>query len=197
MEKQKLQTLRSQVNPHFLFNTLNVLMYRAKEEHATSTAQMLRSLSTLYRYATTNDTPQVPLSRELQIVTSYASLCEARFGDRMRFTLILPKEIDVTEVMTPPFILQPLVENAFKHGLTPKEGRGTVQVAWVRTTTCCTFPYRTTASVWIVPVWTHSDKTCTMRRRKASTSVLPMSRRGSVCNAHKASSTFPPHPGKA
>ncbi len=128
LEKQKLQMLRSQVNPHFLFNTLNVLMYRAKEEHATSTAQMLRSLSTLYHYATTNNATQVPLSRELQIVTSYASLCEARFGDRMRFTLILPKEIDVTEVMTPPFILQPLVENAFKHGLTPKEGRGTVQV---------------------------------------------------------------------
>lgn len=74
LEKQKLQMLRSQVNPHFLFNTLNVLMYRAKEEHATSTAQMLRSLSTLYHYATTNNATQVPLSRE-SISDNFLMIC--------------------------------------------------------------------------------------------------------------------------
>lgn len=128
LETQKLQVFRSQVNPHFLFNTLNVLMYNAQEEHAPVTERMLRSLSQIYRYATGNNKAQVPLSRELNIVKAYASLCEARFGDKMKFTLHLPSDTDVTEVLVPSFIIQPLVENAFKHGLTPKEDAGSVVV---------------------------------------------------------------------
>lgn len=128
LETQKLQILRSQVNPHFLFNTLNVINYSAQEEHAPVTSSMLRSLSQLYRYAIGSNKPRVPLSRELNIVRAFASLYSARFGEKMNFSMILPPDLDVTTIMVPSFIIQPLVENAYKYGLAPKEGNGTVKV---------------------------------------------------------------------
>ena len=128
MEREKLQQLRSQINPHFLFNTLNVIMYTSQQEGATRTHSLIGSLSRLFRYALGNNDTQVPLSREVHIVDEFFSLYHARFGDRMRMQWFISPEVDLTETIVPSFILQPLVENAFRHGLGPKEEGGCVEI---------------------------------------------------------------------
>lgn len=128
MEREKLQQLRSQINPHFLFNTLNVIMYTSQQEGASRTHSLIGSLSRLFRYALGSNEAQVPLSREVHIVDEFYSLYQARFSDRIRMIWHISPEVDLTETMVPSFIIQPLVENAFKHGLGPKEEGGCVDV---------------------------------------------------------------------
>lgn len=128
MEREKLQQLRSQINPHFLFNTLNVIMYTSQQEGASRTHSLIGSLSRLFRYALGSNEAQVPLSREVHIVDEFYSLYRARFSERMGLQWHISPEVDLTETMVPSFILQPLVENSFKHGLAPKEEGGCVDI---------------------------------------------------------------------
>lgn len=124
MEREKLQQLRSQINPHFLFNTINVIQYTAQQEGAEKTHSMLSSLSQLFRYSLGSNEELVPLAREVHIVNEFYRLQQLRFGDRIRLEWRISPEVDLTETLAPSFLLQPLVENAFKHGLGPKEDGG-------------------------------------------------------------------------
>ena len=128
MEREKLQQLRSQINPHFLFNTLNVIMYTSQQEGAEKTYGLIGSLSRLFRYALGSNESQVPLLREVRIVDEFYSLYQARFGDRIRLCWHISPEVDLPDTLVPSFILQPLVENAFKHGVAPKEEGGCVDI---------------------------------------------------------------------
>lgn len=128
MERETLQQLRSQIDPHFLFNTLNVILHTAEQESAYRTGALLTALSHLLRYSLASNDVQVPLSREVRIVDEYFSLYHIRFGDRVKFEWRIADSIDLTETMVPSFILQPLVENAFKHGISPKEEGGRVRI---------------------------------------------------------------------
>lgn len=128
MEREKLQQLRSQINPHFLFNTLNVIQYTAQQESAYRTQSLLTSLTSLFRYSLARNEEQVPLSGEVRIINSLFQLYHVRFGDRVRMEWQIAPDIDLTETLVPSFLLQPLVENAFQHGLTPKEEGGLVRI---------------------------------------------------------------------
>ena len=126
LEKGKLQMLRSQVNPHFLFNTLNVIKLSSDEEGAPRTGEMIQALARMFRYSLETEEQVVPLSRELVIVEEYAKLCKARFRDKVGFKAAIGPGLDVTELLVPSFILQPVVENSYIHGLGKKEGPGVV-----------------------------------------------------------------------
>lgn len=128
IEAGKLQLLRSQIHPHFLFNTLNVISYNARQEGAEKTGQLIASLSRLFRYSLGSNAAAVPLSKEKQIVDDYYSLYHARFGERLRLRWHIDPEIDLTETLIPSFLIQPLVENAIQHGLAPKEEGGCVEI---------------------------------------------------------------------
>lgn len=128
MEREKLQQLRSQINPHFLFNTLNVILYTSQQEGAERTHALIGSLSRLFRYALGSNESQVPLLREVKIVDEFAALYRARFGDRLALCWHISPGVDLPDTLVPSFILQPLVENAFKHGIAPKEEGGCVDV---------------------------------------------------------------------
>lgn len=132
LERGQLQMLRSQVDPHFLFNTLNVIKFYSEEEDAPRTGEMITALARLFRYSLESDEPMVPLARELIIVEEYYKLCKARFRDKVNLTVKYSPGLDVTELLVPPFILQPVVENSFRHGLGPKEDPGEVCVAIAR-----------------------------------------------------------------
>lgn len=127
LEQEKLQALRSQINPHFLFNTINVIKMEANTEKAEKTEDMLNSLALLYRYALGQNSMEVPLSRELRIIMALGSLYKARFGDSFTMSWKSFIQEDLTEVMVPSFILQPLVENAYQHGFS-KRGYGRIEV---------------------------------------------------------------------
>ena len=128
MERSRLQQLRSQIDPHFLFNTLNVIQQTAGTETAYRTQALIMALSHLLRYSLMSNDEQVPLSREVRIVDEYYSIYHVRFGERVRMEWRISDSLDLTETMVPSFILQPIVENAFKHGICPKEEGGVVRI---------------------------------------------------------------------
>ena len=128
MERSRLQQLRSQIDPHFLFNTLNVILQTAASEKAYRTQALITALSHLLRYSLMSNDEQVPLAREVRIVDEYYSIYHVRFGDRVRMEWRISDAVDLTEVLVPSFILQPIVENAFKHGICPKEEGGLVRI---------------------------------------------------------------------
>lgn len=128
IEREKLQQLRSQINPHFLFNTLNVIKIAAIDEQAVRTEKMLASLGRIYHYAMSRDAQLVPVSQEIRIVEALFSLYKARFEDKIEMIWKSDPQIDLTETYIPPFVIQPIVENAIKHGILPKEEEGTVLI---------------------------------------------------------------------
>lgn len=128
VESEKLQMLRSQINPHFLFNTLNVIVISAIEEGAKETQALLESLCLLYRYALGNNSINVPLAKEIQVVNALFSLYSARFGDRIALVWDISPAIDIRHTSIPSFLLQPLVENAQKHGLAKQKRKGVITI---------------------------------------------------------------------
>ena len=127
-QKAELEALRMQINPHFLFNTLNVILQTAGQEKAYRTQALITALSHLLRYSLMSNDEQVPLAREVRIVDEYYSIYHVRFGDRVKMVWRISDSLDLTETMVPSFILQPIVENAFKHGISPKEEGGVVRI---------------------------------------------------------------------
>ena len=134
MEKQldevRLQMLKNQINPHFLFNTLNMIASTAQIEDAAATEKMIHALSRLFRYNLKSTDSVMPLERELKVVQDYMYLQQMRFGQRIRYDTDCKP--DTMEVLVPSFALQPLVENAIIHGISPKGQGGRIHVrSWM------------------------------------------------------------------
>lgn len=130
MEKRlnanRLELLKSQINPHFLFNTLNMIGSMADLEDAPTTEKMTQSLAQLFRYNLNTREQIVPIEMELRIAENYMYLQKMRFGSRIQYQVIAPE--DISRIRIPSFTMQPLVENAIVHGLSKKEQGGTVSV---------------------------------------------------------------------
>lgn len=126
LETIRLDLLKSQVNPHFLFNTLNVIGGMANIEEAETTEKMIRALSSLFRYNLKTDDIIVPLTRELKVVEDYMYLQQMRFGERISYDVVC--EADRERVQVPAFTFQPLAENAIIHGLSKKEEGGRLRI---------------------------------------------------------------------
>jgi len=113
LTQSKLDTLRSQLRPHFLFNTLNAISVLVKEDADVAQRMILR-LSTLLRRSLDEDAHEVPLRSELTFVNDYLDIQRGRFGERLTVDLSIdPRALDA---MVPVFLLQPLLENAIEHG---------------------------------------------------------------------------------
>ena len=122
----QLAALRAQVNPHFLFNSLNSIAQLIVTEPRKAEACVER-LAEIYRYLLHRaHTDFVPLAEELSVAESYLEIERARFGDALR----VEEHIDARarDLLLPSLILQPLVENAVKHGISPKVGGGRVTI---------------------------------------------------------------------
>ncbi|MBE5977148.1 MAG: sensor histidine kinase [Paenibacillaceae bacterium] len=135
MEKQldevRLQMLKNQINPHFLFNTLNMISSMAQIEDALVTEKMISALSSLFRYNLKSTDSVMPLERELKVVQDYMYLQQMRFGQRFQYmTDISPQTLDI---LIPSFSLQPLVENAVLHGLSKRSRGGKILIrTWLK-----------------------------------------------------------------
>jgi len=126
LAEARLTALQGQLRPHFLFNTLNMIAEQVYTDPAGADA-MLTRLGVLLRSSFTEaDRERVPLRRELELLESYIEIMRARFRGRLTFELnVDPATLDA---LVPRFILQPLVENAIKHGVEPREEGGRVAV---------------------------------------------------------------------
>jgi two-component system sensor histidine kinase YesM len=111
----QLLALQTQINPHFLFNTLNSMRALSRKQQADAVATIAESLADLFRYSMSNWNEPVPLHEELAHVTNYVTIQRARFGDRFTFDSTVPA--DLLETLVLKLSIQPLVENAISHGL--------------------------------------------------------------------------------
>jgi sensor histidine kinase YesM len=124
--ESQLRMLRAQLEPHMLFNTLANLRSLLRED-VDSAESMIDQLIVYLRSAlAASQTESVPLSREFAQLRAYLDIMSLRMGPRLAWRLDLPAELESTAV--PPMLLQPLVENAIKHGLEPKVGPGSIEV---------------------------------------------------------------------
>ena len=126
LETMNLELLKNQINPHFLFNTLNVIAGTANLEEAHTTEQMIEALSSLFRYNLKTQAKETILAQELKISKDYMYLQKMRFGSRVDFEV--DSDVDENAVVVPTFTLQPLLENAIIHGISPKVEGGKIYV---------------------------------------------------------------------
>lgn len=123
----RLSALRYQLNPHFLFNSLNAVSTLVLDGNAPAATEMLAQIADLLR--TTLDSrsvPETPLAHEIALAEQYLAIEQTRLGDRLRVTLdILP---DTLDALVPSMLLQPLIENAVRHGIAPLVDGGTIRV---------------------------------------------------------------------
>jgi sensor histidine kinase YesM len=127
LSKAKLQALKMQINPHFLFNTLNVIQVLVMKKDITKATETLSLLSDFLRQTLDDSGEQwIPLKEELALIGQYLSIEQVRFGDRLAIHKNYSE--DVMAISVPPMILQPLVENAVKHGLGEKQHKGTLTI---------------------------------------------------------------------
>ncbi len=116
----QLKMLRYQLNPHFLFNTLNSISTLVLLKDTTRANAMLTSLSAFLRYTLANDAlTSVPLVKEIETLKLYLEIERLRFEDRLRIHFDIDPQAELVEV--PSLLLQPLVENAIKYGVAPRE----------------------------------------------------------------------------
>lgn len=128
LAQAQLQALRMQVNPHFLFNTLNAVTVLVRGGDTAKAGRTLRLLSDLLRSTFKGaDVQTVPLREEIDLVERYLEIEEIRFGDRLRVEVDVSP--DVSEVPVPYLLLQPLAENAVRHGVAPHAEAGVVRVS--------------------------------------------------------------------
>ncbi len=122
----ELTAIKSQLQPHFVLNSLNSILALVAHDPTRAKAMLERLASFLQSVFDRLDEPLVLLERELDTVRDYLKIEQVRFGDRLRFAIDVDGATE--QVAVPPFLLQPLVENAVKHGIQPYSRQGEVRV---------------------------------------------------------------------
>ena len=128
LARAQLAALRGQMDPHFMFNTLNSIASLVYDQRADAAVRMVVGLSELLRRASEDShRAQVTLQEEVEYLQRYIDIQKIRFGDRLRVSIDIPDELRAIQV--PSLLLQPLVENAIKHGVSKCRSGGEVRVA--------------------------------------------------------------------
>ena len=126
----ELQTLHSKINPHFLYNSLNSIASIIHED-ADKAEDMTLKLSRLFRYSiNSTEENMAPVTEEMEIVATYLDIEKVRFGDRLGFVIDVGESVKHEEI--PRFLIQPLVENALKHGLNDMASNGSLKISITR-----------------------------------------------------------------
>ena len=126
----QLQALQSQINPHFLYNTLQVIGGLALRKNAPEIYSVTTALGDILRYSLNFTDETVSLADELHYFESYLSIQKQRFGDKLHISIAVPGEIAAAPV--PKLILQPILENSFQHGLPDKKACWDISIEAVR-----------------------------------------------------------------
>ena len=123
----ELQALSSQINPHFLYNTLDTIIWMAEFQDSQRVVQVTKSLATYFRLALNQGKDLICLSDEINHVRQYLFIQKQRYGDKLEYEIAENPAFD--KLVLPKLVLQPLVENALYHGIKEKEGQGHIKVS--------------------------------------------------------------------
>lgn len=127
LSKAQLTALRRQLEPHFMYNTLNAIAGLVRDQRNQAAVNMIVGLSEFLRRASENShRAQVTLAEEVEYLQRYLDIQKLRFGDRLRVTLDIPGELLHAKV--PNLLLQPLVENAIRHGISKRVSGGKIRI---------------------------------------------------------------------
>jgi two-component system, LytTR family, sensor kinase len=127
VSRAQLQALQMQIRPHFLFNTLNTISGLVRTDDKAAATTMLAGLGDLLRMLLRSDGAQeVPVRQELELIQRYLQIEQVRFGDRLAVEVSVQPEVE--DALVPNLILQPLVENAVRHGVGASTGRVAITV---------------------------------------------------------------------
>lgn len=128
LAQSELKMLQNQINPHFLFNTLNTIYKLALQEGAEEAADILLKTSELLRYGLDNQSKLSDINSEVKMIQHYIEIQKKRLGERVDFKLEFLNEKIIGEKQIPAMILQPLVENSIKHGLKDCSENGIIEI---------------------------------------------------------------------
>lgn len=128
--KSELRALQAQINPHFLYNTLDSIIWMSEAERNEEVVLMTSALAKLLRQSISNDKEQVSIAEEVDYVQSYLTIQKMRYKDKLEYSIEVEPEI--RNVMIIKFALQPIVENAIYHGLKYKQTKGNLNIRGFR-----------------------------------------------------------------
>ena len=144
LKKAEMRTLQAQINPHFLYNTLDTILWQAEDENSAEVIRLTKALSDFFRISLSSGRDWITVEQELRHLTGYLSIQKTRYRD------VLNYEIDVEPEILPcpmlKLLLQPLVENAIYHGIKEHRGGGTITVSGKKTGNFLDFSVRDTGS---------------------------------------------------
>lgn len=123
----QMQLLNSQMDPHFLFNMLDVINWKAVQSNSTDVSTMIEHLSNILRYEIRQDQPKILLRQELNYIYQYLGLQKLCNPQRFDYTISADNEV-IDQYYIPKLILQPIVENALVHGILPADRKGNIKV---------------------------------------------------------------------
>lgn len=128
-QKTELKYLQSQINPHFLYNNFYILHRLIKMGKSEKAEELSKALGQYFQYITRSAQDNIELDQEVSHAQAYANIQQIRFGERVRIVIDAPPAF-VRQLKVPRIILQPLLENAFEHGLKNMEGGGLVHIGF-------------------------------------------------------------------
>jgi two-component system sensor histidine kinase YesM len=124
--QKELQVLQSQINPHFIYNTLDTLQWKALEYEANEIADLIMSLSSFFRISLNKGKEFISLDKELEHVKSYLTIQQFRYNDILEYEINCDNSL--YSCYLPKILIQPLVENAIYHGIKPKLNKGIIKI---------------------------------------------------------------------
>lgn len=127
-QQMQFELLASQINPHFLFNTLESIRMQAALEKKQELARIILQLGKMLRFSLENKRSEVPLAEELSYLESYFEIQKFRFGDKIDCGIFAQPGLDTKQIYTLPLLIQPFVENSFQHGLKGVGAGGKISV---------------------------------------------------------------------
>jgi two-component system sensor histidine kinase YesM len=126
LREAELKLLQEQINPHFLYNTLDTIIWLAETGKSDTVVKMVSSLSNYFRTSLSKGNSMITIKEEELHVRSYLQIQQLRYGDILDYEILIPQELE--EYTIPKITLQPLVENALYHGIKNKRGKGRITV---------------------------------------------------------------------
>ncbi len=127
LRKAELRTLQAQINPHFLYNTLDAIVWKAEAGDKDEVIQLTSALSDFFRISLSSGADWIPISQEKKHIEGYLTIQQTRYRDILRYEIDIPEEIGQYYILK--LLLQPLVENAIYHGIKIKRGGGKITVS--------------------------------------------------------------------
>jgi len=137
LSRAELRTLQAQINPHFLYNTLDTIVWQAESGKAEEVVRLTRNLSDFFRISLSSGADWIPVSQELKHVSAYLSIQKTRYRDILDYEVDQPEGLEEAYMLK--LLLQPLVENALYHGIKNKRGGGKITVRVKRQNRVMTF----------------------------------------------------------